>query len=336
MNVYQLKDKKDWNNFILANKGEFLQSYLWGSFKQKLGEEALFFGLKDREQKISQALVIKRKLALGKKYFYCPRGPVFIPSLTNDKKIQAVKTFLAKLKDLAQEKQILFFRFEPGLGLKDINLSEIFSNLRINYQRIDSVQPKETLILDLNKKEDDLLKSMRQKTRYNIRLARRHGVKIFNSTKIDIFFQLLKEVAKRQKIKIYSKKYYLNLVKEFKSLAKIYFAYYRGKALAASLILFWNKSAIYLYGGSTRENRQVMPSYFLHWQIIKEAKSQNFLKYDFWGIDEKKWPGLTRFKLGFGGERLIYPQAYDLIFDKSWYFLYKMGSKFRRGLTLHL
>ena len=132
---------------------------------------------------------------------------------------------------------------------------------------------------------------------------------------------------------MYSKKYYLDLVKGFKDLTKIYFACHGKKVLAANLILFWNKSAIYLYGGSTRENRQVMSPYLLHWQIIKEVKKEGFLKYDFWGIDEKKWPGLTKFKLGFGGKRLIYPQTYDLIFDKPWYSLYKIGSKIRR-LTL--
>ena len=361
--IFEIKDQEKWDNFVLANHGEFLQSFKWGSFKEKMGDEIWRFGIKDIEEIIGQACLLRHRLIFSKKYFYCPRGPIFLSSLSGDKKKEAIRNFLIDIKNLAKKEKAIFFRFEPNLPLGNLNLKEIFSNLKFDYQPLESsTQPKETLVLDLKKEIEDLLKSMHPKTRYNLHLAEKHGVKVSASpvrklqlmssfskkfyqelssglsngvsNDLKTFLDLLKETAKRQNLKIYSDKYYFNLLKEFPNEnIKIYFAYYKNKILAANLILFWGKTATYLYGGSSRENREKMAPYLLHWEIIKEAKQKGFLVYDFWGIDEKKWPGLTRFKLGFGGRRIVYPQSYDLIFNKFWYFLYRLGNKFRKGLT---
>ena len=321
--------EEKWDNFVLTGNGEFLQSFKWGELKEKLGNKVWYLSVKDEREKVAQALIIETPLPINKKYFYCPRGPIFLSS-SQEKKERAVRIFLMDLKNKAQKEKALFFRFEPNFGLDDLNLKKIFSDLKIHYQLIESVQPRETSILDLRKEEKELLSEMHHKTRYNVRLAERHGVKISPDGNLKIFLDLLRETARREHLKIYPDHYYFNLIKELP--VKIYFASYQNKILAANLILFWNKTAIYLYGGSSRENKEVMAPYLLHWEIIKEAKKNGFLYYDFWGIDEKKCPGLTRFKLGFGGKRIKYPQSYDLIFDKFWYFLYQIGSKIRRSL----
>jgi len=338
MEIFEISDlgseKEKWNNFVLANYGEFLQSFEWGSFKEKMGDEIWRIGIKDQGEKIGQALIIKHRLIFNKKYFYCPRGPVFLSSLSGEKKKEAIRNFLREIKNQAKKEKVIFFRFEPNLSLKNLNLEENFFNLGFDIQPVESTQPKETLVLDLKKEIEELLKSMHPKTRYNLRLAEKHGVKVSVKDGFKTFLDLLKETAKRKKIRIYSEQYYFNLLKEFsKENIKIYFAYCKNKILATGLILFWEKTAIYLYGGSTRENREVMAPYLLHWEVIKEAKQKGFSTYDFWGIDEKKWPGLTRFKLGFGGRRIVYPQSYDLVFNKFWYFLYRLGSKIRKSLT---
>jgi len=337
--IVEIENQKEWDNFILSNNGEFLQSWKWGLFKEKLGDKILHLGIKKNKEKIAQALMIKHNLALGKSYLYCPRGPIFNLALSANQKIEAVKLLLKEIKQLAARGKIPFFRLEPCFGSENLNLEKIFADLKIKWKKINSIQPNETLIIDLSEKNENLLKMMHRKTRYNVHLAERHKVKIFNSENLEPFLQLLKETAKRQKIKNYGKSYYHNLFKEFqrrdngRGMIKIYFARYKNKILAAHLILFWNKTAFYLYGGSTRQNRRVMADYLLHWEIIKEAREQSLLLYDFWGINEEKWPGLTRFKLGFGGKRLKYPRTYDLIFNKFWYSLYKMGNKFRKKFS---
>ena len=72
-----------------------------------------------------------------------------------------------------------------------------------------------------------------------------------------------------------------------------------------------------------------MATYILHWEIIKYAKENGFNEYDFWGIDEKKWPGVTRFKKGFGGREVEYAGSYDYVFQPFWYKLYNLYRKLK-------
>ena len=70
-----------------------------------------------------------------------------------------------------------------------------------------------------------------------------------------------------------------------------------------------------------------MAPHLLQWEQIKEAKKRGCIEYDFWGIDDKKWPGVTRFKRGFGGREINYPNAHDLVFQPIWYLIYKIARK---------
>ena len=109
----------------------------------------------------------------------------------------------------------------------------------------------------------------------------------------------------------------------------MYLAKYKDKVLAAHLIIFFNKTAFYVHGGSSREFRQVMAPHFMHWHVIKEAQEKGYKFYDFWGIDKQKWPGFTKFKMSFGGKKIIYPGTFDLPLSKFWYNLYKIGKNIR-------
>jgi len=185
-------------------------------------------------------------------------------------------------------------------------------------------------MLDLHKDEDDLLLEMHQKTRYNIRLARKKGVKLVEGdiTDLDVFYNLISDTYNRKNITVYNKEYYKKLMTNF-SKAKIFLAKFQDKVLCANLILFYNDTATYLHGGSSQENKNLMAPHLLQWEVIKIAKEQGYKYYDFWGVDEKKWPGVTRFKKGFGGFEVNYPGTFDLITNDPWYCLYKMVKKFK-------
>ncbi|PIT93970.1 hypothetical protein COU00_01505 [Candidatus Falkowbacteria bacterium CG10_big_fil_rev_8_21_14_0_10_43_11] len=64
--------------------------------------------------------------------------------------------------------------------------------------------------------------------------------------------------------------------------------------------------------------------------MIKLAKKLGYAKYDFYGIDEKKWSGVTRFKRGFGGGEINYQGCYDIIFSKCWYKFYNLARRLRK------
>ena len=173
---------------------------------------------------------------------------------------------------------------------------------------------------------------MHQKTRYNIRLAEKKGVKIVESgaARFEEFWQLLVSTGDRDEFNLHGRSYYQEMLKFDSNFVKLFFAESEGKLLAVSLVVFFGDMATYIHGGSANENREVMAPYALQWQMIKLAKQMNYKYYDFHGVDEVKWPGVTRFKFGFGAKQADYPGTFDLVYDQGWYNIYKMVRKVRR------
>ena len=102
------------------------------------------------------------------------------------------------------------------------------------------------------------------------------------------------------------------------------------KIIAGNIVSFFGNTATYVHGASSNEYRNVMAPYLLQWEVIKIVQEKGYKYYDFYGIDEKKWPGVTRFKLGFSGNIVEYPGTFDLAFDNLWYNMYKVLRKIRR------
>jgi len=151
------------------------------------------------------------------------------------------------------------------------------------------VQPKNTLILDLDQSEAEVLAQMKAKTRYNIRLAERRGVKTRQSVSqkdIDAFLKLIAITSQRDHFKAHSAAYYQKMADFFgcQGLLKIFLAEYKDQVLVANLVFFWGKAATYLHGASGNSHRNLMAPHLLQWTQILEAKKQGCGEYDFWGI----------------------------------------------------
>lgn len=267
--------------------GEFLQSNEWEKFQQSLGRKTF---------RTEGALIIKMPFAFGFSFLYSPKN---ITMLTNE------------IKKIAKKEKAVFYRCEPQTApLK-------------NFIKTKNIQPACTQILDLSKPETELLVDMKQKTRYNVRLAEKKKVEIKEIQNTDTLYELLKQTEIRQEIKFHSKEYYKKLA-EFN---KIFIAYYDNEPIAGAMINFHNKTATYLHGGSSQTYKEVMGTYLLHWEIIKYAKNKKMEYYDWWGIDEKRWPGITKFKQGFGGKTLCAPGTFDFPFNKIIYKIYRYVRK---------
>jgi lipid II:glycine glycyltransferase (peptidoglycan interpeptide bridge formation enzyme) len=146
------------------------------------------------------------------------------------------------------------------------------------------------------------------------------------------FWRLMRATTKRDKIRSHPKDYYLKQLSFFRGGSdfvetKLFLAEYQNRIVAANIIVFFGKTATYLHGASDYEYRHLMAPYLLQWEQIKEAKRHGYEIYDFWGIDEERWPGVTRFKLGFGGREIEYVGAWDYVFQPMWYRAYKMAKK---------
>lgn len=309
-------DQEQWNQFVVKNGGCFLQSFEWGQFQQSLGRKIWRINIEDK----IVALIIKNPLPWQKNYLYCPQGPII-------KDNQAIGLFLNQIQEIGQTEKAIFFKMEPDSPLA---LSEKF-NLKRDQKRI---QPKKTIILDILQSSEDLLSQMHQKTRYNIGLAQRRKVAIEiidqpDKNNIETFWQLLSQTAKRDEFKLHAKEYYQKMLDVLakEGLIKLFVAKYKNQIIAANIISFFGPTATYLHGASDYNFRRLMAPYLLQWQAILKAKAMGFKNYDFWGIDEKKWPGITRFKKGFDHREITYDGAYDLVFRPAWYRLYAFAKK---------
>lgn len=262
-----MKNNKMKNKY--TNSKSFLQSSEWEEFQKSLGRDVF---------RIDGKLFIKMPLALGQSYLYCPR------SICSGKFIYK---FVEKAKKLARKENAFFIRFEPAFIEKNVDLEEFRA------RKVTSRQPDKTLLLDLSIKEKELLLGMKQKARYNIKLAQKKGVKIKKSVDakdIDKFYAIALKTAKRDKIKIYDKEYYEKMARVFLKNKKftIYFAKYNNKVIASNLMLYYDKIAYYLHGASGNEYRNVMAPYLLQWRVICDAKKMRFKYYDFWGTSPLK------------------------------------------------
>ncbi len=304
MEIKEITNKEQWDEKIGSFKqSQFLQSWEWGEFQENLGRKVWRLYLDG-----DFALVIKMPLPMNKSYLYIPRTCVTF----NEAKIKI-------LRELAKQEKSIFIKIEPiKQNLLDFGL-----------KKVKSFQPQKTLILDLSKSEEELLMAMHQKTRYNIRLADKKGVKIKEGRKndFDVFYNLMLNTYQRKNKKLFSKEYYQKLINNI-SEAKIYLAEFEEKVICANLIMFYGDTVTYLHGGSAQEHKNVMAPYLLQWETIKKAKELGYKYYDFWGIEEH-YLGVARFKKGFGGIEIEYPGTFDLVMDKLWYWAYQVVKKFK-------
>jgi len=295
MKVIYISSKQRLDAFVGSQaQSQFLQSYDWGEFQEKVADKAWRLGVIVDDELVATATIIKKALPMGKSYFYCPRGPVIIKS--EKLKAERILNFLFKeIENIAAQEGAMFLRFEPTFNFE---LSTF--NLR---QTLD-VQPSKTLIMDLRQSADESLKQMHSKTRYNIKLAEKKGVEIIEAgiDRFDEFWRLICETRDRDEFRTHGIDYYKEMLKPDRHSIKLLFAQYLNNIIGTGIFSLFGDMVSYLHGGSANCDRQVMAPYLMHWYVIKLAKAKGYKYYDLNGIDEKKWPGVTRFKLGFNGQ----------------------------------
>lgn len=306
-----------------------LQSWEWGQARVQMGIEVLRIGDYEKEkiQHVYQITFHKipySSFTIG----YLPRSAA--PS----------SQVLDMILEEGKKRRAIFVKIEPYERKKakeKRNKEKEFFQIR---RSSHPLFPSWTQIIDLTQSEDNLLKRMHQKTRYNIRLAQKKGVEIKEMTNdrgFEIFVKLYFETCRRQGYRghtpVYHKIVFENLSKK---IAHIFVAFYQNTPLSAFEIFTFNDVAYYPYGGSSTEFRNVMAANLLMWEAIRFAKSLGCKLFDMWGSlppgynINSAWGGFTRFKEGYGGEFVELVGSYDLIINPLLYRLYNVIYKLRK------
>jgi peptidoglycan pentaglycine glycine transferase (the first glycine) len=319
-----------WDQFI-ANHPEahLLQSRLWGDFKAEFGWQVRRMICGD-----AGAQVLLRRVAPGLQLAYLPKGPVG----------ENWQPLWLELDRLCRSQRVIFLKVEPDCWQTgtDYSLAGFASSPQ-------GVQPRRTLVVNLEGTEEAILARMKQKTRYNIRLAERKAVMVKPSSDLAGFHRMLQVTGVRDGFGVHSPGYYRRAYELFKPAGNCILlqAEVEGLPLAALMAFHYGEQAWYFYGASTDLERNRMPTYLLQWEAMRWAKGQGCCRYDLWGVpdeDEEKleaqfearsddlW-GVYRFKRGFGGQLRRTVGAYDRVYQPLLYQVYRLWLARRRGVT---
>jgi lipid II:glycine glycyltransferase (peptidoglycan interpeptide bridge formation enzyme) len=189
-----------------------------------------------------------------------------------------------------------------------------------------------TFLIDLKPTEDTLLKSFSSKTRYNIRVAQKHGVivKEDNSDRaFERYLELTAETAGRQGFYAHSRRYHKLMwdILQKAGIAHLLTAEFDGKIITTWILFSWKDFLYYPYGASTEEYKNVMANNLMMWEAIKLGKRLGLSVFDLWGREEGK--GFTKFKEGYNPKVVEFLGSWDLVINKPLYEAYKIAEKIR-------
>jgi peptidoglycan pentaglycine glycine transferase (the first glycine) len=318
----------DWEAYLasLNPDAHLLQTAAWGRLKSAFGWHAECV-----QAGAAGALVLFRRLPFGYTAAYMPRGPV--PS-----SVKAVESLLPELDRLCASKRAAFLKIEPDAATDEWD-SAAAGRIGLRAS-IHAIQPPRTILVDLRAEDEERLARMKPKTRYNIRLAERHGVSVSSSDDVAAFGRMMGITGRRDSFDVHSTDYYrrARLLFEPHKGSELFLAWYRERPIAGLMVFAHGNRAWYLFGASTDEHRDVMAPYLLQWEAMRWARQRGCAQYDLWGIPDRDeatleaqftkrqdglW-GVYRFKRGFGGTVWRSTGAWDRVYHPALYAFYRV------------
>jgi lipid II:glycine glycyltransferase (peptidoglycan interpeptide bridge formation enzyme) len=333
----------EWDDFVATHPhGSLLQTTQWARLKNRFGWKSHRVWLKREGRLAAGAQLLFRQAALGLiRFAYIPHGP-----LVNWDDEEQVFILFNQIDLAAYEQRVGMLKIEPLLWHSEVSQDK-WDRLCKDLDCLPNtkpIQPPRTMVVDLRSSEEKILAAMKQKTRYNIRLATKKGVTVRKGSAEDlsIFNNLMTITGERNAFGVHSPAYYKAAFDLFTpNNVALLIAEYEGRPLSALMAFMSGTRAAYLYGASSTEERHRMPAYALQWAAMLWAKERGGTEYDLWGVPDHPeqelesgfkdrqnglW-GVYRFKRGFGGQLQRTVGSADRIYNNLVYRLYQ----WRRG-----
>lgn len=312
----EINNKEVWESYLLRQDPKsFLQSWNWGETNKFMGEKIYRIGFFDNSKLIGICLAIKQNAKRGP-HLIVPGGPLINWS---DKKL--VRFFLKSIKELGLKEKAWFIRIRPEIpdGEKTRKAFQKAGFLSAPMH----LHAENTWVLDITRSEQDLLVGMRKGTRYLVRKSLNVGMSLEITKDINktiLLKKLQNETSERHGFVGFPLKLFKAQLETFgkDNEACLFICRKDNIPLVAAIIIFYGNCAYYHHSASSEKSREIPASYFLQWCVIKEAKKRGCQYYNFWGIAPTDDPGhrfagVTLFKKGFGGNKIDWLHAQDLV-----------------------
>ncbi|MDP9363941.1 MAG: peptidoglycan bridge formation glycyltransferase FemA/FemB family protein [Chloroflexota bacterium] len=315
------REELDWDGPLVAAGGHLLQSWRWGAFKALHGWEVERVRAETHAGTAQAQVLFRRRgpVSLG----YLPRGPAFAA----DDPALAERLF-AEVDRVGRRRRAINLIVEPDRPLPFVGRYRDAGFVRGG----EHIQPGRTVKVPLLE-DEALLNQMHQKTRYNVRLAKRRGVVAVRAepdeAAVATFYGLLGDTAGRNEFGIHDRRYYDDFLRLFGPDAVLLFALIEEEPVAGVIAARFGDEAVYMYGGSSTTQRAHGAGFYLQFEAMRWAREQGCARYDLWGIPMRDpastgdggdrvagtkgsdWRGLYEFKVRFGGEIVSYPPALE-------------------------
>jgi peptidoglycan pentaglycine glycine transferase (the first glycine) len=343
--VRPVKQRAVWQRLLASHShSHLLQSWSWGELKSRYGWQVERVALYAGENPVAGTQILFRPVMNLFTVAYVPKGPV-----VDWDDPEQVHLLVNGMHQTCRRRRCAFLKLEPALAAGDDRANQL-ADLSFRPSPF-TVQPPRTILVDLTPPEDEILARMKQKTRYNIRLAQRKGVTVRRGTAkdMDTFYHLMQLTGERDAFGIHSQAYYESAFELFKPEERaLLVAEVEGTAVADLMVFVHPPTAYYLFGASSDSHRNLMPTYLLQWEALRWAKRHNCLTYDMWGVPDVEedtmeaqfsergstgsglW-GVYRFKRGFGGHVIRDAGAFDAVYNRPLYWAYEQLMAHRRG-----
>jgi peptidoglycan pentaglycine glycine transferase (the first glycine) len=347
-----ISDAQLWDDFVASSQCcNVTQSFEWGQLAPQRGDDAVLpIGVVDSDGKLCAAMlvIVGRAPVLHAPYFYAPRGPVI-----ENPDSPAMTVLLNYVKAEARKRHAFMLKVEPSVQDGD---DVWLKALRQRGFRVNPhfMHPRHEWVVDIRPDEKTLLANMKEKWRYNIRLAGRKGVTVRKGegqADFDAFYRIYETTSTRDQFFIHNKAFYQEVLHLFarddhtaplvptgndalaSSFAQqvgaaLFLAEYEGQPIAGTIVLYLGRWSWYMYGASANEQRERMPNHLLQWTGIQWAREHGCWYYNFRGIPDvleegqELW-GVYLFKRGFGGYPLRFLETHDLVYQPLIYEAYR-------------
>jgi lipid II:glycine glycyltransferase (peptidoglycan interpeptide bridge formation enzyme) len=340
MRVEIIEDRDRWNTFVESQAtGNITQTWEWAELGSRLGERALRLGAVDDDGALRGAMVVivERAPVVGQPYLYAPRGPV-----CDDPASPALAALFGYARGVARERGAFMLKIEPNVPDGDQAWLDALAALELRRNPF-ATHPRRSWALDITPDEAALLAGMKEKWRYNIRLASRKGITVREGrdpADRDTFYTLYRETAERDGIFIHQQRHYDDFLRLYgeRDAAALLLAEYEGQPIAALIVARCGPVATYMFGASSNRERNRMPNHLLQWTAIQWARARGCKLYDFRAIAERLEPGedmysLYTYKQGFGGFSLFTLETHDLVYQPAVYWAYMRALRLKRRIV---